>query len=140
MLRTDVNLIDILTVHEPPLSYTKHNVVARHLSLDHPPILAECPILKAITTLPLALIKIKELIPELHGNLVVGESKELFAQAVLGLALPFGCQEGYDFICALDKGGAVAPNAVFGICFGYEFWISTSRQELVRFGWNNEIA
>jgi hypothetical protein len=60
----------------------------------------------------------------LHGDLVIRESKEFFAQAVGLLFRPLGCQEVFDGGGSLQEVGAVAPDTVGGIGFGYAFGVS----------------
>jgi hypothetical protein len=92
MLLTNVDLIHINAFNKPSLAYTKHDIVPRHLPLPHAPILRERPMLQTITPLPgHTVISVAVFIPELHGDLVVGEGEELFAQRVLCLFLPFLC-------------------------------------------------
>ena len=125
MLRADINLIHIYTLHEPPLALSKHQIVPRHLPLHHPAIFAECPIFEPITALPLPAVRITELIPELDGDPVVREGKELFAKAILAFTLPLRGQEGDYLLMTLDEGGAIAPDAIFRVGFGDSLGIST---------------
>lgn len=124
MLLTDVHLIDIHALHKPPLAHAKHEIITRHLPFHHPPVLAKRPILEPIATLPQPVVRITELVPELDCNLVVSESEQLLAKAIVCLPLPFGSQEGYDLVAAFDEGGAVAPDAVLVVCFCNNFWVS----------------
>ena len=54
-------------------------------------------------------------VPELHGNLVVGEAEKFFTEAVRFLFLPLLGQECDDGVRTLEKGTAVAPDAVCGV-------------------------
>ena len=66
-----------------------------------------------ITALPLhPIMRILVLIPELHGDLVIGEGEELFAQLVVVLFAPLPDQEVDDLFAAVDEPVAVAPDAV----------------------------
>ena len=49
------------------------------------------------------------LVPKVHRDLVIRESKQLFAEPVALLVRPFVGQEGADGGGADEEGGAVAP-------------------------------
>ena len=49
------------------------------------------------------------LVPELDGDAIVGESKELLAQPVVFFFLPFLCEELDDGIATLEEGVPVSP-------------------------------
>jgi hypothetical protein len=136
----NVNSIHIHPVHEPPLLLRNLDIIPTHLSLPHLAISRESPVLKPIAPLPLHSIRaILVLVPELHRDLVVGESEELFAQAVGLFFRPLGCQEVFDGGGALQEVGAVAPDAVGGVGFGYSFGVSLSRgTRLEPFLWRGE--
>ena len=81
--------IDIDTILEPPLSFADLEIIATHLPFPHAAVLSKRPIFQAITALPLHLIvRVLILIPELHGDLVVLEGEQLFAELVILLLLP----------------------------------------------------
>jgi hypothetical protein len=64
------------------------------------------------------------LVKELDSNLVVGECKELFPQAIVVLLLPFLGQEINNGIVATEEVGSISPDRVFGVCWCYSLWIS----------------
>lgn len=83
MLLRDINSIDINSVLEPTLLDGDLNIVPAHLPLAHAAIFRESPVFEAITTLPLhSIVAVLILIPELHCNLVVRKSEQLFAQTI----------------------------------------------------------
>lgn len=63
-------------------------------------------------------------IPELHRDLIVGESEELFAKHVIMLLVPFPLQEINYCLSPGKEPLSVAPDAVFSVRFGDKFWIS----------------
>lgn len=67
-------------------------------------------------------------VPELHGDLVIGERKQLFAKLVIVFFLPFLGEELDDLVGALDELVAVSPDGVGRVGFGDGLWVS------VRFG------
>lgn len=120
MRLVDMHSVHIHPIDKPPLLLRDLDIIPTHLSLPHPPVSRKSPVLKPVASLPLHSIRaILILIPELHGNLVVRESEELFAQAVGLLLHPLGCQEVLDSGGSLQEVGAVAPDAVGGVGFGY---------------------
>lgn len=120
MRLVDMHSVHIHPIDKPPLLLRDLDIIPTHLSLPHPPVSRKSPVLKPVASLPLHSIRaILILIPELHGNLVVRESEELFAQAVGLLLRPLGCQEVLDSGGSLQEVGAVAPDAVGGVGFGY---------------------
>jgi len=68
MLLPNGNLVHINSIFEPPFLDRDLYIITAHLSLCHPPILRESPVLQSIASPPLVLF-IKELIPELNCNL-----------------------------------------------------------------------
>ena len=84
MLLRDIDSIDIDSILEPALFGRDLNIIPTHLPLTHPAILCKCPVLEAITTLPLrSIMLVLVLIPELDCDLVVRESEQLLAQAAM---------------------------------------------------------
>lgn len=125
MLLPNLYLVDLNAVLEPPLLFSNFDIVPTHHPLPHPAVLRERPIFQAIAALPLhPVLFVLVLIPELNRDPAVLESEKFFAETVVLLLLPLGGQEGDNFIMALEEGGAVAPDAVFGVGFGYVSWIS----------------
>lgn len=115
----DVHLINIYAILEPPFGILDLDIVSTHLPLAHSAILRERPVLQPITTLPLhTIVAILVLIPELHRDLVVGESEELFAQAIRLLLVPLPCEKVNDGFAAGEEAVAIAPDAVGCVCFG----------------------
>lgn len=94
MLLSNHHSIDINSVLEPSFSFIQHNLVATHLSLPHPTLFIEGPMLNPVASFPycsplLRLFSISELIPELDSNLVVLPRKQLFPQPIIKFMLPF---------------------------------------------------
>lgn len=121
MLLANVSLLHIDAVDKPsalaiPVR-TEHDVIPAHHPLAHLARLPiKSPVLEAIAPLPAhAVIRILILVPELDCNAVVGEGKELLAEAVVALAGPFGGQKGNDGVGAGEEVVAVAPDAVNGV-------------------------
>jgi hypothetical protein len=84
MLLGNIDSINIHSLLEPALLGQDVNIVPTHLPLAHAAVFCERPILEAVTTLPLHIIMtVLVLVPELHGDLVVRESEQFLAQAVL---------------------------------------------------------
>lgn len=121
MLLANVNSVHIRDVlREPSLSIRELQVIAGHLTLSHSAIFGKGPVFQAVAPLPLhPIVAIAVLIPELDGDLVVRESKQFLAKAVVVLLVPLGCQELDDSFRALEKAIAVAPDAVRCVRFGY---------------------
>jgi hypothetical protein len=129
MLLTYLHLVHINTILEPPLTLFQHNVIRRVLTLAHPPIFREGPILKAIGPLPFhPVCGVLVFIPELNGNLVVCKGKQFFPQTVIVFLLPFLCEKVNNGIVPLKKEVSVTPNAVRCVCFGYGGRVSTASQ------------
>lgn len=83
MLLRDLDSIDIHSILEPALFDRDLNIITAHLPLAHAAIFRESPVFEAITTLPLhSIVAVLILIPELHCNLVVRKSEQLFAQTI----------------------------------------------------------
>ena len=121
----DIHLINIHALLEPPLGILDLDVVPTHLPLAHSAILRKRPILQPITALPLhTIVAILVLIPELHRDLVIGESEELFAQAIRLLLVPLPCEKVNDGFAAGEEAVAIAPDAVGCVCFGNSRGIS----------------
>lgn len=115
----DIHFIDIHSLLEPPLSFLDLDIIPAHLPLTHPTIFRKSPILKTIASLPLhPVTAILVLVPELHGDLVVGESEQLLAQSIGLLLVPLLGQEVDDGFSTGEEAVAVAPDAVGGVGFG----------------------
>jgi hypothetical protein len=106
MLFADIYSINVNPINEPsPFTvpiWSKQQVIPAHHPLAH---LARFPfirpILEAVAALPAhPIFCVLILVPELHRNAVIRESKELFAESVTVFTLPFGCQELDDRFCA----------------------------------------
>jgi hypothetical protein len=120
VLLTDGYRVDIHAVAEPPLAVRNGHVVAAHLALPHPAVRRKGPVLQPVAPVPLFFVAgfgffDKELIPELHGNVVVRKRKQLLAQAVAVLARPFGLEKLDNGLVALEEGVPVAPDAVLRV-------------------------
>jgi hypothetical protein len=125
MLLRNLNSVNINARLEPPLLLGDENIIAAHHPLTHTTILRKGPVLEPITPLPLqTVVCVAKLIPELHCNLVVMESKELFAEHIVNFAGPFILKEGDYFRGAVDKVVAITPNAIVCVGFGYFLWVS----------------
>jgi hypothetical protein len=132
MRLVDMHSVHIHPIDKPPLLLRDLDIIPTHLSLPHPPVSRKSPVLKPVASLPLRSIRaILILVPKLHGNLVVRESEELFAQAVGLLFRPLGCQEVLDGGGALQEVRAVAPDAVGGVGFGYRLGVSSSQDMML---------
>lgn len=132
MRLVDMHSIHIHPIDKPPLLLRDLDIIPTHLSLPHLPVSRKSPILKPIAPLPLHPIRaILVLVPKLHGNLVIRESEELFAQAVGLLLRPLGCQEVLDSGGSLQEVGAVAPDAVVGVGFCYGLGVSWSQDMML---------
>jgi hypothetical protein len=104
MLLCNGHLIDIDSINEPPLFFLDVDIIPTHLPLAHPPVRSKCPVLQAVAALPLHTIcSILELIPELHGDTVLCECEQLFAQLVVMFAVPFIGQKLDDGLMALHE-------------------------------------
>jgi len=127
MLLANVHRIDIYSVNEPSTLNSllrnrnaiailpQQDIITTHHSLAHLATVRGIisPILQPIASLPLhSIVRILILVPKLHGDLVVGEGEDLFAELVGLLLLPLGGQEGVDGGGALGEDAAVAPDGV----------------------------
>jgi hypothetical protein len=106
MLFADVYSIDVNSINEPsavtvPVR-SKYQVIPAHHPLAHlASFPVKCPILKAVAALPAhPIFYVLILVPELHGNTVIRESKELLAESVTVFTLPFAGQERDNRFCA----------------------------------------
>lgn len=119
MLLSDLNLIHIHALPEPPLPLCELDVVPTHHALPHPAVGRKRPVLQPIAPLPLhPVVRVLVLVPELHGDAVVAEGEELLAQLIVALFLPLGREESDDGVRPAEKRRAVAPYGVGGVCFG----------------------
>lgn len=90
----NIDLININPIYKPPpLSIAirpQKQVIPRHHPLPHLPVLVKRPILQPVASLPLIfIVVILILVPELHGDAIVRERKELFAETIRLLFLEF---------------------------------------------------
>lgn len=97
---------------EPSLVLSDLDVVTTHLSLAHLAILGKSPILKTITSNPLARLGVLELIPELNSNLVVTKGEQFFAETVFLLYRPFTSQKLEDSFSTAEEVVSVTPDAI----------------------------
>lgn len=63
-------------------------------------------------------MRILILVPELHGNAIVRVRKQLFAEPIRFLPLPFRSEEIDDGGRAGEKGVAITPDRVWSVCGG----------------------
>ncbi|EAL85810.1 hypothetical protein AFUB_096040 [Aspergillus fumigatus A1163] len=109
MLFADVYSINVNPINKPaavtvPVR-SKYHVIPAHHSLAH---LASFPfkrpILEAVAALPAhPIFCVLILVPELHGNTVICESKKLLAESVIMFTLPFAGQERDNRFCAREE-------------------------------------
>lgn len=83
----NMHLINIHSIRKPPTLpipiRSQNHIIPRHHPLPHLPLLIERPILQPITPLPpLGILSILVLVPELYGDAVLRECKQLFAETV----------------------------------------------------------
>lgn len=118
MFVTDRDIIYIDSVHKPaPLTIpvrAKQQIVAAHHSLAHlSRLMIKGPILQAIASLPSHfIIRILVLVPELNRDPIIPKSEQLLAQAIIVLALPFGCEKLDNGVCAGEKEGTITPDTI----------------------------
>lgn len=111
MLLGNLDGVDVHAIDEPPLLTLDSHVVSAHLALPHEAVGGKGPVLKPVRPPPLA-ARVVPFVPELHGDFVVREGKQLLAQPITLLTLPFLRQERLDLISASQERRAVAPNRV----------------------------
>lgn len=111
----DLHPVHVDALSKPPLRLIDLDVVTAHLSLAHLAILGKGPVFETVTSHPLARFGVLELIPELHGNLVVTKGEQFLAEAVLLFYRPLLGQEFYDVFGAAKEVVSVAPDAIRGI-------------------------
>ena len=97
---------------EPSLGLIDLDVVTTHLSLAHLAVLGKSPIFETITSHPLACLGVLKLVPELHGDLVIAEGKQFFAETVLLFYRPFLGQELDNIFSPAEEVVSVAPDAI----------------------------
>jgi hypothetical protein len=143
MLLRDIDSIDIDSIFEPPLFRRDLNIIPAHLPLSHPAILCKRPVFEAIATLPLhSIMFVLVLVPELDCDLVVRESEQFLAQAVLNrhqhyptgllqkaspircFLLPLRSQELDNGFGAGQKAATVPPDGVSRVRFSDGGWVS----------------
>jgi len=107
--------IHINALLEPSLGLANLDVVTAHLSLAHLAIFGKSPVFESVTSHPLACIGVLELIPELHGNLVVAKGKQFLAKTVFLFYLPFAGEELDDGFCPAEKVVSVTPDTIWGV-------------------------
>lgn len=131
MLLANGHRIHIHAVPEPPLTVGNRHVVAAHLPLPHPPVRRKRPVLQAVAAVPrLHSTNVYiVLIPKLHGNAVVRKGKEFLAQPVAVLAGPLALEKLDDGLVALEKGVAVAPDAVLRVRRGDNRGVSMTLED-----------
>jgi hypothetical protein len=122
VLLGDDGILDIGPLDKPPaLSVAigpQEDIIPRHLALPHlSRLVVKSPVFQSVATLPFHLvIGILVLVPELHGNAVVGEGKQFLSQTVRLFLLPFLGQELFDLVGAFDELVPVPPDCVWGVC------------------------
>lgn len=127
------NILNIHSIHKPPplpIPFNpKHHVIPRHHPLPHFTFTIKRPILQPITPLPFhPILCILILVPELHGDAVIGEREQLFAETVGMLLLPFLSQK-FDYgVGSCEEGSTVAPDAVRGVSCCYFGGVSMCSQ------------
>lgn len=70
-------------------------------------------------------MRILVLVPELHGDFVIGEREKLLSQPVALFLLPLLGEEAFDRCSANDEAGSIAPYAVWCIGLRNDLGIST---------------
>jgi hypothetical protein len=100
---------------EPSLGLADLDVVTTHLTLAHLAILGKSPIFETVASRPLACIGVLELIPKLHGNLVIAKGEQFFAETIFLLYRPFASQEVDDGFRSAEEVVSVAPDAIRGV-------------------------
>lgn len=110
------HLIHIHPVPKPPPRLPNLHIIPTHHPLPHHPVIPIRPILQSITPLPdVSRTPILILVPELHGDFILVEREQLFAQPVVFLPRPFLREEVGDCGVALQEGVSVAPDAGRGV-------------------------
>src|SRR5262245_66260959 len=84
---------------------------------SHQAFRVELPILISIAAEPAAGI-IVPFIGKAYGNPVFTERPHFLDQTIIELAIPFARKERHDFLAAMDKFGAVSPDAVGRVGLG----------------------
>jgi len=108
----NLHRIHVDALCEPSLRLIDLDVVTTHLSLAHLAILGKSPIFETITSHPLARLGVFELIPELHGDLVIAKGKQFFAETVFLFYRPFLGQELDNIFGPAEEVVSVAPDAI----------------------------
>lgn len=127
------NILNIHSIDKPPPlpipSNPKHHVIPRHHPLPHLTLTVKCPIFQTIAPLPLhPVLCILIFVPELHGDAVIGEGEQLFAETVGMLLFPlFGQKFDYG-VGACEEGSTIAPDAVGGVSCCYLGGVSMCSQ------------
>ena len=121
MLLPNLRLVNIHPIHKPPPLPipigSNQDIIPTHHPLTHLPRLAvESPVLQPVAALPAQpIVRVLELVPELHGDPVVREREQLLPQTIPPLALPLRGQELDDALGSGEEGGAVAPDTGRGV-------------------------
>jgi hypothetical protein len=104
----------MIVIGRPTLTrFADLNIIPTHLPFSHLSILGKRPVLEAVTTLPLhAIMCILELVPELHGDLVVRKSEKLLAKAIAFLLLPLFCEKLFNAGGSDNERRPISPDAV----------------------------
>jgi hypothetical protein len=100
------------------------NIISAHLPLTHLSVFGERPILETITPLPLhAIMRVLELVPELHRDLVIRKGKQLFPQTIVLFFLPLLREEVFYRFSTSNEGSPVPPDAIGCIGLGDHFGV-----------------
>lgn len=104
----------------PVAAPAQDDVVGAHLSLPHlVRVPVKGPVLQTVRPLPLhAVVPVLVLVPELDGDLVVGEGEQLLAKTVVGLLFPLLGEELDDLLGPHEELVPVAPDRVGRVAVG----------------------
>src|SRR3954451_14340480 len=105
----------VRTAAERPIIFARafgdRQIVDAGDAQPHQSMFVKFPILVAVAAEPIAAIVVP-FISEAHGDAIVAKCPDFLDQAIIELAIPFSCQERFDFCAALQELTAIAPPAV----------------------------
>src|SRR3954452_20022675 len=105
----------VRTAAERPMIFARafgdRQIVDAGDAQPHQSMFVKFPILVAVAAEPIAAIVVP-FISEAHGDAIVAKCPDFLDQAIIELAIPFSCQERFDFCAALQELTAIAPPAV----------------------------
>ena len=114
----NLHRVHVNTLPEPSLGLIDLDVVTTHLSLAHLAVLGKSPVFETITSHPLARLGVLELVPKLHGDLVIAKSKQFLAETVFLFYRPFLGQELDNIFGPAEEVVSVAPDTIRCISLG----------------------